>query len=160
MFCINCSNTDTKVTNSRPSKKTPQIWRRRRCPVCKYTFTTDELPRMIDIVVRDTHNTHQPFNPGILIVSITKAFAHDPSRGAASAWDLAQTIISHLFLETYTQLTTDMIARTTYEVLDRYDPTAAAQYALSHQLMTSLRRRGRPSFGAASAASLAPGKQE
>lgn len=113
---------------------------------------------MTDILVRDDNGVDQPFNQGKLVISIARAFAHDLAKGKTSAWDLAQTVSSQLFLKTHTQLTTAGIAQATHEVLDRFDQTAAAQYALAHGLMASLRRRGRPSFGAASGASPAPEK--
>lgn len=150
MFCIKCLHNNTFVTNSRPSKKHPQVWRRRMCPVCKFVFTTDELPRSTDIPVYSdtTGATNLPFNPGKLLLSITRAFAHDQEKGVRVSWDLLQTVTSELLLDTPRHLTTRAIAAKTHTILDRFDPTAAAQYALSHQLITSLRRRGRPSFGA------------
>lgn len=159
MFCINCLNQETIVSNSRPSKKTPQVWRRRTCPTCGYRFTTDEMPRLTDWPVASRSATSTtPFNPGKLLLSIANAFAHDHTKGADAAWALTHTVVAQLALGAQTPLTAEHIRATTREVLDRFDQTAAAQYALSHHMITSLRRRGRPSFGA-SPASPSPGRQ-
>ena len=40
MFCIKCFHAKTNVVNSRPKKKNPTVWRRRKCASCNYTFTT------------------------------------------------------------------------------------------------------------------------
>ena len=49
----------------------------------------------------------------------------------------------------YTLSTAD-IAHTTHQILKRYDPVAALQYGARHGMVTSLRRRGRPSTTATS----------
>lgn len=153
MFCINCSKAATRVINSRTSKKTPLVWRRRLCLGCDHRFTTHEIPSTESIVVSSRHpsNPPVPFSPGRLLLSIAQAFAHDPERGKQASWDLTQTVIMKLFLDTHRQLTTEDIATVTHQVLDRFDPAAGAQYALTHHLLTSVRRRGRPSFGAGAA---------
>lgn len=148
MFCINCSHSSTNVTNSRPSKKLPSVWRRRRCPKCLYVFSTDERPRYIDIIVTDSRDEAKaPFNPGTLTVSIANSFQHNLFRGRESAWDLMETITARLFGVTAEPVTTDLIARLTYDTLRSYDQVAGAQYALTHHMITTSKKRGRPSLG-------------
>ena len=152
MFCINCSHNSTNVTNSRPSKKLPTTWRRRKCPKCLYIFSTDEHPRYTDIAVTDTRGgaTNQ-FNPGIMTISIASSFQHDQARGRTAAWDLMETVTMKLFAVTAEPITTDLLARLAYETIYAYDQVAGAQYGLTHHMITASKRRGRPSLGASAA---------
>jgi transcriptional repressor NrdR len=143
MFCIKCFNKDTQVTNSRPHKKQPSVWRRRYCPACGQIFTTDERPRLTasQKVWNHLSSESQPFNPGILTISIAKAFGHDPAGGKQSAWDLMETISNMLIIEYPSALSTDDIAAVTHQVLSRYDKTAGLQYALQHNLLAPVSPR-------------------
>jgi hypothetical protein len=86
------------------------------------------------------------FNLGRLVISIAGSFTHNPADGRDNALWLAQTVEDLLSIDP-SPLTVDSIAKTTHETLKRYDELAAVQYAARHQLISSLRRRGRPSFG-------------
>lgn len=145
MFCINCFYPKTNVVNSRPNKKQPRIWRRRSCPSCGTVFTTTERPSLAhnQPVVHDNQQT--PFNLGKLIVSLSRAFPHDPSQIDIALTDLAETIEIHLATEAEI-ITPEEIAAIAHQVLRRYDELAAIQYAAQHQLIASTRRRGRPSL--------------
>lgn len=145
MFCVNCFNPITNVVNSRAKKKQPLVWRRRRCGKCNTTFTTHERPSLAD-------NKHvylisgeaREFNLGKLILSIAKAFAHAPENAQYHAYALAQTVEN--LLSTQAQvITPGEIAAMTHSVLKRFDELAALQYAATHHLIVSTRRRGRPS---------------
>ena len=146
MFCINCFHPKTHVSNSRPHKKTPSIWRRRTCPACGKTFTTHERPTLRDN--RSVHyadNRTEPFNPGKLLLSIAAAFSHDQRAATHDSWALTETIEEILATDVQV-ITPDDIAAVTHAVLKRYDELAAIQYAAQQQLVTSLRKRGRPSL--------------
>lgn len=146
MFCINCFHKTTSVANSRPRKKQPQIWRRRYCPNCKKTFTTYERPSLSEnkpISLNDGEK--DTFNLGKLILSISKAFTHAPQEAEYNALWLAQSIEDTLSTQCQT-LTPEDIEATTHAALKRFDELAAVQYAAQHQLISSTRRRGRPSW--------------
>jgi transcriptional regulator NrdR family protein len=145
MFCINCFNPSTQVVNSRAKKKQALIWRRRHCLKCNITFTTHERPALTDNKkVYIATNQTTIFNPGQLLLSIARAFPHSPNTAKQHAYALTQTVEN--ILSTQTQIITpDEIAVTTHAVLKRFDELAALQYAAMHQLVTSTRRRGRPS---------------
>ncbi len=147
MFCINCFHKNTAVVNSRPHKKKPTVWRRRKCPSCGNTFTTLERPSLAD-----NKPVHLPsgktdtFNLGKLIISISKAFTHSPKDAEYNALWLAQTIEDTLSTE-HTVVTPEDIEAVTHQTLKRFDELAAIQYAAQHQLISSTRqRRGRPSL--------------
>jgi transcriptional regulator NrdR family protein len=146
MFCINCFNRSTQVTNSRPNKKDPLVWRRRHCQACAATFTTYERPSLADnqpIYLAD--GTSEQFNLGRLIVSIAAAFTHSEHDAKYNALWIAYTVESTLSSQRQT-ITRDDIAATTHGILRQYDELAALQYAAKHQLVEATRqRRGRPS---------------
>jgi transcriptional repressor NrdR len=147
MFCINCFHTNTSVSNSRPHKKQPVVWRRRTCAKCGTTFTTLERPSLADNtpVYRDGNQT-TTFNLGRLIISIAAAFAHDPKQAKEASLWLAQTVENSLSTQIST-ITPEDIAAITHQTLKRFDELAAVQYAAQHQLISSTRRRaGRPSL--------------
>lgn len=147
MFCINCFHKNTFITNSRPHKKQPTVWRRRQCKACNTVFTTHERPSLAD-----NKPVHLPsgktdvFNLGKLILSIAQAFTHSPSKAEYDALWLAQTVEDTLSTECQI-ITPEDIAATTHQILKRFDELAAVQYAARHQLIISTRRRrGRPSL--------------
>ena len=146
MFCINCFHTNTTVANSRPNKKQPQVWRRRQCIKCGITFTTYERPSLADNkpVILPSNKT-DTFNLGRLIISMARAFTHDPGEARRNALWLAQTVEDTLSTEQEVVTPEDIVA-TAHAVLKRFDELAAIQYAAQHQLITSLKRRGRPSL--------------
>lgn len=146
MFCINCFHKQTSVINSRPHKKEPSVWRRRKCAACKTLFTTIERPSLRDnrsIYLPDGATDH--FNLGKLILSIASAFTHDPKKASYDALWLAQSVEDTLSTE-YAIITRDDIAAVTHQTLKRFDELAAVQYAAKHRLIASARRRGRPSL--------------
>lgn len=148
MFCINCFHTNTSVANSRPNKKQPQVWRRRRCSKCQTVFTTYERPSLADNTpISLSDGSQDTFNLGKLILSISKAFTHTPIEGEYNALWLAQTIEDTLSTQRRT-ITPQDIEATAHQVLKKFDELAAVQYAAQHQLISSTRKRGRPSLRA------------
>ncbi len=145
MFCINCFHPHTKVVNSRGSKKKPAIWRRRRCNHCGITFTTRERPSLEENKIVQKAGKDEPFNLGRLTLSIATAFTHSKEEAKNNSLWLAQGVEDILSSQRET-ITPEDIEATTHAVLKRYDELAAIQYAAQHKLITSLRKRGRPSL--------------
>jgi transcriptional repressor NrdR len=146
MFCINCFHTNTSVANSRPNKKQPQVWRRRRCPQCQAVFTTYERPSLADNTpISLSDGSTDTFNLGKLLLSISKAFTHSPMDAEYNALWLAQTVEDNLSTQRQV-ITPNDIEAATHQVLKRFDELAAVQYAAQHQLISSTRKRGRPSL--------------
>jgi transcriptional repressor NrdR len=144
MFCINCFNPKTAVTNSRTKSKSPAVWRRRHCPHCAHTFTTYERPALADTAIVSSSSQTETFNLGRLIISISKAFQHSPEAARKDSLWLAQTVEETLLTQN-PQASTDDIAAVTHQILQNYDQLAAVQYAAQHQLISSTKRRpGRP----------------
>lgn len=148
MFCINCFHTNTSVANSRPNKKQPQVWRRRRCSKCETVFTTYERPSLADNTpISFPDGSTDTFNLGKLLLSISRAFTHSPIDAEYSALWLAQTVEDTLSTQRKI-ITPGDIEATTHQVLKKFDELAAVQYAAQHQLISSTRKRGRPSLRA------------
>ena len=146
MFCINCFYHSTAVINSRPNKKEPVVWRRRHCIKCNTTFTTRERPSLTDSTeVKLPSGDKELFSLGKLALSIAKSFTHSSKDAEYSSLPLAQTIETTLASQREVITPCDIEA-TTHSVLKRYDELAAMQYAAQHQLISSVRRRGRPSL--------------
>lgn len=134
MICIYCQHPDTDVKNSRPHKKTVHVWRRRHCPKCLQSFTTDERPRL-ETILNVTHNAvPHPFNRGVLITSITDAFRHDIEKGRMIAWDLSETVVDHLMKTGVNEVDSTALRSICHDVIKRYDRAAGTQYAIAHQL--------------------------
>lgn len=147
MFCINCFHPITTVANSRPHKKQAQVWRRRHCKQCDTTFTTYERPSLADNTpVSLPNGATDTFNTGKLILSLAKAFTHAPEEAQYNALWLAQTVEDTLSTQRQV-ITPEDIEAATHQVLKQFDELAAVQYAAQHHLISSVRRRGRPSFG-------------
>lgn len=146
MFCVNCFHKNTSVANSRPHKKQPQIWRRRKCSQCGMIFTTYERPSLADNKpIHRSDGTTSTFNLGKLIISISKSFTHNPKEAAHNSLWLAQTVEDTLSTQ-YKTITPEDIEVVTHQTLKRFDELAAVQYAAQHRLISSTRRRGRPSL--------------
>ncbi len=147
MICINCFHAKTNVTNSRPSLKQSAVWRRRRCEACQLVFTSYERPALDQkTTILSDDGTKTPFRLGKLTLSIAAAFSHDTNAGQIHCLHLAETVEQLLIREVRTPSTQD-IAAYAHIVLKRFDELAALQYAAKHQLVVSLKRRGRPSIG-------------
>jgi transcriptional repressor NrdR len=145
MFCINCFHPTTRVTNSRGKKKQALIWRRRHCPHCGATFTTHEKPSLeANQKVHLPSGKTTPFNLGQLILSIAQSFTHSEKMAKEYSLPLAETVEQRLSTQTQV-ITPEEIAAVTHTVLRPFDELAALQYAAQHRLVTSIRRRGRPS---------------
>ena len=148
MFCVNCFHTNTQVANSRPHKKQPLVWRRRKCANCGAVFTTHERPSLADNKpIQLPNGQTDTFNLGRLTLSIAAAFPHDHKGAQYNALWLAQTVEDTLSTQ-YKVITPEDIEAVTHSVLKRYDELAALQYAAKHQLIIPTRRAGRPSLRA------------
>ena len=51
MLCPSCGSDQIVVTNSRPTSRETQIWRRRKCLKCEMIFTTHEIIDLTHITV-------------------------------------------------------------------------------------------------------------
>lgn len=150
MICVYCLNPKTKTPNSRPHKKQAQVWRRRTCESCGHTFTTYERPSLEETVII-SDESKRAFSIGTLSVSIYKSLAQQLADGNTS-YELARTVEQKLIqrYDIRTAITPSAIAQETYKTLKNFDEISALQYGAAHGIVTSIRRRGRPSTTATS----------
>lgn len=153
MICIYCLSKKTNIPNSRPHKSSPKVWRRRYCTNCAHTFTTYERPSLEDVTILNKAKRSSAFSLGKLTVSIYGALSHQHGNDAGTiSYELAQTVEQQLLLryDIRTDLTASAVADMTYRALKNFDEISALTYGASHGIVTSIRRRGRPSTTATS----------
>ncbi len=123
---------DTKVTNSRPSKKYPEVWRRRQCKQCSSIWTTREY---IDLStshrVLTRHKRLQSFSRDKLLLSINEALKHRED-ALQEAVELTDTVIKNLLRLSEATIPSYAIRSKTIVVLERFDATAASVYESLH----------------------------
>ena len=73
MRCPKCGFRDDKVIDSRQSRDSSSIRRRRVCLQCAYRFTTYEEIERSDLRVIKRDRTHEPFDRRKLVSSLAKA---------------------------------------------------------------------------------------
>lgn len=78
MKCPFCNHPESKVIDSRESKKGLSIRRRRECAVCKKRFTTYEKIEEIPYMVVKKDGSRQPFDGQKLLRGLLKACEKRP----------------------------------------------------------------------------------
>jgi transcriptional regulator NrdR family protein len=149
MICIKCSS-ETKVTNSRPHKKTPSVWRRRECKACGTVFTTTEViaDNTYQFTVVSPDRAVTEFSLPRLMFSIAEALNHRQNTSVAdeSYW-LAQTVAQAVQATATDTITSGALASHVLDTLSNFDATAGIQYGARHGLIQNTAqkpRRGRP----------------
>lgn len=152
MFCINCFHGKTNVTNSRAHKKQPQIWRRRCCESCGFTFTTYENFALDELLLIADGDKSTPYNRGRLLASIIESLRPTGDDMSQAYW-LVTTIEEKLITARreagqWQKVGTETLAALTYETLVSYNTVAGYSYGAARGLVTvsQKRRRGRPSI--------------
>lgn len=132
MICPYC-NGDTKVSNSRPSKKYPEVWRRRKCKRCANIWTTREY---IDLStshqVRTRHKRLQAFSRDVLFLSVLDSLAHRKT-ALSDATALTDTILTRILAQKEAIIEITYLINITAEVLYRFDRTASAVYKATQE---------------------------
>ena len=129
MYCINCWNNNTRVTDSRTSEDGKAIRRRRECENCHNRFTTFEKIELINLIVEKSWNRKQRYNRNKLEDSILKA---------VNARNLSVSIINDVIsrLEykwnTKSEITSKEIWKDVLDALSTLDQVAYIRYASVH----------------------------
>lgn len=133
MKCIYCSG-KTKTTNSRPSKASPAVWRRKQCLSCLAVFTTRETPDLgLSLRLEDANGALQPFSRDRLLFDLQSSLSHRKT-ALSDASDLTDTVIGKLLAHSRG----GVIKRTTVieqslSVMKRFDTAGAVHYRAHHQ---------------------------
>jgi transcriptional repressor NrdR len=131
MRCPKCGSRDDKVIDSRQSRDSSSIRRRRECLSCAYRFTTYEEIERSDVRVVKRDRTHEPFDRRKLASSIAKAF----EKRSTSLVTLEQLVddIVHELETSGREVSSTAIGAKVLEKLRAVDEVAYLRYASIHQ---------------------------
>jgi transcriptional repressor NrdR len=93
MFCPFCHSNQIIVTNSRPTSKNTQIWRRRKCLKCGEVFTTREKIDISYVVVEKRDNRRVQYSRPKLYSGIYHALVGRKHIDRGNAGEIAENII-------------------------------------------------------------------
>ncbi len=131
MVCIYCSG-KTRVTNSRPSKRSPGTWRRRQCASCNAVFTSRETADLAEThAVKRADGTIQPFSRDNLYISLYQSCGHRQT-AISDANALTETIIRIILRDSSSKqglVTTNTIIVHAKTVLGNFDTVSGTYYA-------------------------------
>jgi len=131
MQCPYCASSSF-VTNSRPTAKGTQIWRRRECSRCHSIWSTKEA-----VDLSKTHvfiapeSNPQPFSRDALFISLTDSLKHRKS-GLSDATALTDTILGLVLAQKSPKISRDDLIELAYQTLKRFDKVAAEVYKSTH----------------------------
>lgn len=134
MVCIHCGS-ETQVINSRPQKRSNQVWRRRQCIKCGAVFTTAEVTLYEAAwAVRGKSGKLNPFSRDKLLLSLHKSCSHRKA-AVKDAAGLTDTIIRKLSGQHVADGTVNArdITQVAQVTLNRFDKTASVHYAAFHK---------------------------
>ena len=131
MRCPKCGSKDDKVIDSRQSRDSSSIRRRRVCLACKYRFTTYEQIERSDLRVIKRDRTHEPFDRRKLVSSLAKA-CEKRSIGLVT---LEQTVddVVHELETSGREISSAAIGVKVLEKLRELDEVAYLRYASVHR---------------------------
>ena len=131
MRCPKCGSRDDKVIDSRQSRDSSSIRRRRQCLKCGYRFTTYEEIERSDLRVIKRDRTHEPFDRRKLAGSIAKAF----EKRSTSLLTLEQLVdeIVHDLETSGREVQSTAIGAKVLERLRGIDEVAYLRYASVHR---------------------------
>ena len=133
MVCVQCGG-KTSVENSRPQKRSNQVWRRRQCQSCYTVFTTEEsINYSGSWRVKYPNGSLQPFVRDKLLLSLHRSCQHRKT-ALADAQGLTDTIIKKILTQTSDGIiNSQSIIQITQVALNRFDKAASVHYAAFHR---------------------------
>jgi len=132
MVCPKCHAAKSRIYNSRPTKRTNQTWRRRRCTNCGFTFSTREYIEADQCLTVVTKNSTQPFSRVTLLLSLAQACSHYTDKPDI-AFYLLGTIETKLLEKSQEgQISSEDIIATTLSVLQNFDTKAYLRYLATY----------------------------
>jgi len=131
MRCPKCGFRDDKVIDSRQSRDSSSIRRRRVCLQCSYRFTTYEEIERSELRVIKRDRTHEPFERRKLVGSLAKAF----EKRSISLVTLEEVVdkIVHELETSGREVSSEAIGAKVLEKLKDMDEVAYLRYASVHR---------------------------
>jgi transcriptional repressor NrdR len=138
MRCPKCGNRDDKVIDSRQSRDSSSIRRRRVCLACAFRFTTYEEIERTDLRVIKRDRTHEAFDRRKLANSVAKAC----EKRSISLVMLEQTVddIVHELETSGREISSAAIGDKVLEKLRELDEVAYLRYASVHRRFEDVER--------------------
>jgi len=131
MECPYCRS-KTEVINSRPQKRSNQIWRRRRCSRCQAVFTTHELIDLSSSFMVSHKAANAPFSSDLLFKELLDNLKGH-QRPYEAARELTATITRKVLKSAANGLISPLlISHETAAVLKRFDSRAHLRYIADH----------------------------
>lgn len=132
MECVYCGS-GTQVTNSRPKRRSNDIWRRRQCKTCKNIFTTTETIDLASAIrVEINPGLLVPFEASKLLTSIYDCCKHIKNP-AITAQELTLTVIKKVIKRQNAILSRQELIALTYDTLRQFDQATAVQFRAFHK---------------------------
>lgn len=131
MRCPKCGFRDDKVIDSRQSRDSSSIRRRRVCLQCSYRFTTYETIDRSDLRVVKRDRTHETFDRRKLVNSLAKAC--EKRQISLVTLENAVDEIVHELETTGKEIPSALIGTKVLEKLRGIDEVAYLRYASVHQ---------------------------
>ena len=131
MRCPKCGFRDDKVIDSRQSRDSSSIRRRRVCLQCSYRFTTYEQIERSDLRVIKRDRTHEPFDRRKLVNSLAKAC--EKRSISLVTLETAVDEIVHELETSGREVSSAAIGTKVLEKLRAIDEVAYLRYASVHQ---------------------------
>jgi transcriptional repressor NrdR len=138
MRCPKCGNRDDKVIDSRQSRDSSSIRRRRVCLACAFRFTTYEEIERSDLRVIKRDRNHEIFDRRKLASSIAKAC----EKRSISLMRLEETVddVVHELETSGREISTSAIGDKVLEKLRELDEVAYLRYASVHRRFEDVER--------------------
>jgi transcriptional repressor NrdR len=132
MFCPFCHSQQIIVTNSRPTNKDTQIWRRRKCLNCNEVFTTREKIDISYVVVIKKDGRRVQYSQSKLYSSIFYALVGrkhiDKGDAGLIAGDFIQKIEENIVSQKIKEIKSININQLVIKLLSKQYPDVAIRY--------------------------------
>ncbi|MGI9089213.1 MAG: transcriptional regulator NrdR [Chthoniobacterales bacterium] len=131
MRCPKCGSRDDKVIDSRQSRDSSSIRRRRVCLQCSFRFTTYEEIERSELRVIKRDRRHEPFERRKLVASLAKA-CEKRSISLVSLEEAVDAIV-HELETSGREVSSETIGQKVLEKLREIDEVAYLRYASVHR---------------------------
>lgn len=133
MKCVYCASSSF-VTNSRPTAKGTQVWRRRECSRCHGLWSTKEAVDLSKThVFTSSHNHSEPFSRDALFISLIDSLKHRKT-ALNDATALTDTILSQVLAQKSAKIGREALIELVYTTLKRFDKIAAEVYLRTYKV--------------------------
>lgn len=131
MKCPYCRSNLTEVYNTRPTKFSSQLWRRRRCQSCHEAFTTYEAADLGFLHIQAQDGSRRPYSRARLYSSVATALPGDPT--TSNVVDAVTETVESKLLDLKTKIVPiDQVTGVVLTTLKHLDTPAFLRYLAGH----------------------------